>query len=33
MYVGATALTRTPREAHSAAKDLVRWCTPAFEAL
>src|SRR6267143_4094440 len=33
MYVGATALTRTPRSAHSAARDRVRWCTPAFEAL
>ena len=33
MYVGAIALTLTPRAAHSAASDLVSWCTAAFEAL
>src|SRR5262245_5177101 len=33
IYVGATALTRTPRAPHSAASDLVKWCTAAFEAL
>jgi len=34
MYVGATALTRTPRSAHSAARDRVRCVQlPAFEAL
>src|SRR3954447_18930734 len=32
-YPGATALTRTPSGAHSAASDLVRWCTPALDAL
>ena len=32
-YPGATAFTRTPSGAHSAARDRVRWCTPAFEAL
>jgi len=33
MAPGATALTRTPRSAHSAASDDVIWCTAAFEAL
>src|SRR5919202_3697652 len=32
-YPGATALTRTPNGAHSAARDFVRWCTPALAAL
>src|SRR3954447_21901733 len=32
-YPGATALTRTPYGAHSAASDFVRWCTAALEAL
>src|SRR6185312_6009311 len=32
-YPGATALTRTPKGAHSAASDLVSWCTAALEAL